>query len=62
MTELSMGIIKNRIRKNNPGLSELELNHEVFKALYLQDLGEEEVERIITHRSKYFEGRQSPLI
>ena len=58
MTELSIRIIKNRIRINSPQLSEMELNNEVFKVFYSEDFGVEEMEKIVSQRLQFFEDQQ----
>ena len=55
MTELSRDIVRNRIRAERPGLGDIELETEVFRAFYRQDFDEEQLNQIVINMASYLE-------
>jgi hypothetical protein len=61
MTELSRRIIQNRIKSENPKISEIDLTIETFKVFYRQDFDEHTLSEIIDSMKGYLERQQSTV-
>jgi hypothetical protein len=59
MTELSRKIIQNRIFSKNPGLSEVDLKVETFKAFYKLDYDERTLMNIASSMKRFLEARSN---
>lgn len=55
LTEMSRGIIRNRIKTEHPEISDIELEIEVFKTFYRQDFDEEGMNQIINSMIRYLD-------
>jgi len=59
MTELSRRIIQNRIRSNNPGISDTELQVETFKIFYRFDYDKRTLDQIANSIREYLDKKRN---
>ncbi|MCF6239924.1 MAG: hypothetical protein L3J74_01110 [Bacteroidales bacterium] len=59
MTELARNIIQNRIKSQNPGISDIDLKIKLFKIFYKTDFDKQTFDSIIDDMQKYYAHKES---
>lgn len=58
LTDLSRKIIQNRIKKENPDISEADLKAELFKTFYRYDFENESLEKITERMMRFWDRKK----